>query len=177
MMIDLPEWLVKYVSELRCPDCGLSVKRDNITAVGIKKTWDMKGHKRECLPYIFIEHTCPKCKNAYNFEMSPCSVKNFVYEMMGFYGLFNKTSAEVMRKLGIENETMGDEDMSRILDLESEKDKKDYDKLMKKKHSRSRISEEEIRSFKEEIDKAKTWHDTMEIMGIADQDYDKYTSE
>ena len=172
-MIDMPVWLVQYLPELRCPECGSKVVKDSVVAVGIRGYYEGKN-KDEYVTWIAIEHKCPKCDGKFIFDISRCSMKNFVYEMMCLYGLFGKNQDQVVDTLQIEDEDEQMEEMEETYDNTINENLREYDRLIKGGDQKSHISDEEINNFRKRLNTAKTWRQTLESMGVSDQDTERY---
>jgi len=175
-MIDMPMWLEQYLPELRCPNCGTKISKDNIIGVGIRGCYEGKN-KDKYVTYISIEHACQKCKHVYVFDVSQCNMKAFVYEMMQLYGLFGKSHDETIDILQIEDDVVTDM-VQDVFQENMEEDIKNYDEFARERClEQSRISDDEIKDAKKGLKVSKTWHETMENMGISDQDLERYYQE
>jgi len=153
-MIDLPQWLETHISEIECPNCGKSLKRETITAVGIKEYQEGKKKKKKT-SYLVIEHACDYCGKSYGFDISPCDVKEYICDMIEKYGLDEND----------ENDKNDENDI--IPNLSNVKTNENTD-------IKSGISQKEVDCFNLITKDVLTWAEIMKGVGISKDDIERY---
>lgn len=156
-MIDLPQWLETHISDIECPNCGKNLKRETITAVGIKEYQEDKKKKKR-VSYLTIEHTCDYCGKSYGFDITQCGVKEYVFDMIDKYG-FEHTKEE--------EEAEETEEDNIIIDLSNIKTNKET-------NLKSGISQSEVDCFRLITRDVTTWEAIMKSVGISREDIERY---
>lgn len=109
---NVPSWMIRYLAHAKCSKCGNSIRKANLTAIGIR------GQDGKSVPYV--EYQCPKCDHR--------AMKSFGGQHKGTveeicYMLLEEVqnkrrirSAQYNESRGQRSETITDDEVNRFLD-------------------------------------------------------------
>jgi len=157
--LEFPMWFDEVLKLLECPQCHSPIKKGNIVAQGIRKS--PKGNKSDAddsSTSYFIEHHCPKCKQAAVLYIVEKSMQEFVAEMSDVYSGIAASAKD---------------------DVKDEKDGKDEPKKEVKPAppKKSKISDDEFLEVKQLLKNCSTHHEFLINIGMTQEQLDELEKE